>query len=236
MAFVRPPNFATIPWATREGDDQTDPQAPLVAIGPGELDAETTARRRRWYQLSNAPGWDTLLTLIGQGMAHLEAAIGSVDQGRWLVNAEGVVLDEIGALVNRPRQGLSDALYRLAIRSEAASLLSSGTIPEIVELTRTLLGDEVRVRELWPATVVIAAPDAPTDVFLVLLDVLADVLAAGVGALLSTWDSAATGGWGSTTDPGETEVTDPGTWSATTGTDADAGLALWSTGQPIGGE
>jgi hypothetical protein len=236
MAFVPPVTFATIPWAQREGTDQTDRDAPLLPIGPGEMDAETTARRRRWYQLSNAPGWDVLLTLIGQGQAHLEAAIGSVDQGRWLVNAEGTVLDEIGALVNRPRVGLSDALYRLAIRSEAASLLSSGTIPEILELTRSLLGDEVRVRELWPATIVISAPDVASDVFLVLLDILADVPAAGVGALLSTWDSATTGGWGSTTDPGGTEVTAPGTFSSTTGTDADAGLALWSTGQPIGGE
>lgn len=234
MAFTPPAWFASIPWATQE--DPLDPTSPFVEIRPGELDHATTALRRLWYQLQGQPEWERLMGVIGELAATLERGVGSVNEARWLSTAEGDVLDEIGALVDRRRQGLSDDQYRLAIRAEAGSIFASGTIPEIVELTRSLLGEDVRVVERFPGSIVISAPDVAVEVFLVLLEVLADVPAAGVGALLSTWDSAATGGWGSTTDPAETEITEPGTWSSTTGTDADSGRALWSTGQPIGGE
>lgn len=234
MAFTPPAWFASVPWATQE--DPLDPDSAFVEIRPGELDATTTALRRIWYQFLGQPEWERLLTLVGGLGATLERGIGSIDQARYLSTAEGDVLDEIGAVVDRPRDGLSDDLYRLAIRAEAGSIFASGTIPEILELTRSLVGDEVRVHELFPATIRIAAPDIATAVFLVLLSILADVPAAGVGALLSTWDSARPGAWGSTTDPTETEITEPGTWSSTTGADADGGTPLWSTGQPIGGE
>jgi len=238
VAFVPPLWFGTLFWAQRDGD-QDDPQAPLVEIRPGELDCTETARRRIWKQFEDAASWQRLMVeIVGPTYDELELAIGSVDLGRYLSTAEGLVLEEIGALVGRPRGALvDDDLYRLAIRADAATLFSSGTIPEVVEIASSLLGPLTEVRQYFPATVVIGAPDTPTAVFQVLLEILEDdLLVVGVAGFLETWDGdpdEGVGGWGSTTDPGDTEITAAGAWSTTTGTDADAGLALWSDRQPF---
>lgn len=237
MAFTPPLWFGSLYWAQRDGDDQSDPEAALLEIRPGELDCTETARRRIWKQFEDAASWQRLMVeIVGPTFDELELAIGSVDQARYLSTAEGAVLDEIGYAVGRPRGTLTDdELYRLAIKADAATLFSSGTVPEVVEICRALLGDEMRVAQFYPAQVVISAPDVEPDVFLLLLDVLKeDLLPVGVGGILETWDSEAIGGWGSTTDPTDTEIAEAGEWSATTGTDADDGLVLWSTGQPLG--
>lgn len=230
MAFVPPVWFASLPWATQE--DSTDPSSAFVDLRPGELDCETTALRRLWYQFQGRAEWERLFTLVGGLFADLEHGLGSIDQARYVSTAEGDVLDEIGALFNRPRAGLSDDLYRLAIRAEAGSIFASGTVPEILELTRALMGDLVRVIELFPATLLVQAPDVATDVFLVLLEILADVPAAGVGALLSTYDSTVVFGYRSTT--GNAAGVTLGLYDSTTG--GATPVSFYATGQPIGGE
>lgn len=230
MAFTPPDYFATALWGQREGDDQTDPQAALMEIRPGEWNAVDSARLRLFYQWAQAASWQLFMAEIGAGQALQELALGSVDQARYLSAAEGDVLTEIGALVNRPRQGLEDDdLYRLAIKAEAGSLFTSGTVPEILGLVVALMGPLVRVVELYPGMIMIQAPDVAADVFLVLLDVLADVPAAGVGALLVTWDSDLVGTYGSTTGATEAPI---GRYGSTTG--ASTGLSWYATGQPIG--
>lgn len=224
MPFVPPVWFASIPWATRE--DALDPSSPLVEIRPGELDTATTAARRIWYQFQGRPEWERLIGLMGDLAGVLEHGLGSINEARYVSTAEGDVLDEIGALVGRPRVGLSDALYRLAIRAEAASVVSSGTIPEFVELMQSLVGDGVRIQEFYPATITIEAADIATDVFLILLVILADMPAAGVGALLVTWDSDVVYGYDSTTGG-----VIPGVYDSTTG-GADE-IPFYATGQPI---
>jgi hypothetical protein len=226
MPWTDPDWFGTVPWAERV--DPSDRESPLLEIRPGELDAQTTAVRRIWYEFSNSTEWPRLMGVVAYMWQAQERGLGSVDQARYLSTAEGDVLDEIGALVNRPRYGLTDVQYRLAIRAEAGSIFSSGTIPEILELTRSLLGPDVRVLEYWPATIAIEAPDMEVEVYQVLLAVLDDVPAAGVGALLVTWDSEATGGYESTT--GGT-VGPPGAYSSTTGYEAPRGF--YATAQPI---
>ena len=229
MAFTPPGWFASVTWATRE--DETDPDSPLVEIRPGELDTEATALARLWYQFQGQTEWTRLLGLVGEVFGLAEHGLGSVSEARSLSTAEGDVLDAIGAIVNRSRSGLSDDLYRLAIRAEAGSIFASGTIPEILELTRSLVGDAVRVRELFPATILIKCPDVADDVFLVLLEIVADVPAAGVGALLSTWTDADVGGYASTTG---TTTREAGRYGSTTG--VSDSRSWHATGQPIGGE
>ena len=234
MAFIPPAYFDTLLWGAREGGDPGDPNAALLEIRPGELDAEGSAQARIWYTFKQTTSWPLLAAIIGDLWAEQELAIGSVDQARYLSTAEGVQLDEIGLSVNRDRSGLSDTLYRLAIKAEARSIISSGTIPEIVELVRSLLGDDVVVSELFPRTLHIAAPDIPQDIFQVMIEVLVDVPVVTVQGVLSTFDPLLTQGWGSSTDPTATEIVDAGAWSASTGADADGPFALWSDGQAIG--
>lgn len=233
MAFIPPLYFDTLVWGAREGDDPGDPNAALLVIRPGELDAVATANARVWKIFKQTITWPKLATLFGELWAVQVLALGSVDRARYVSTAEGVQLNLLGELINRPRDGLDDQLYRLAIRAEAQSLIGSGTIPEIVEISRALLGDDMRVRELFPRLIIILAPDIPTDVWVVMLEILRSVPVVGVQAMMSTWEEGQTYGWGSSTDPGATEVEIAGAWSSSTGADADSGPALWSDGQPV---
>lgn len=231
MAFVPPAWFGTIPWAEREGDDQGDPSAAFLEIRPGELDTVTTALRRLWFQWRSTTSWPLLLGMLGDLWADLELGLGSVDQSRYISTAEGDVLDEIGALVNLGRGGLSDDLYRLAIRARAASLFTGGTIPELVEITSALLG-RILVTEWFPAAFSVQALDVPTDVFLLMLEILSAFPVAGVAAILINWNTAETAGWG--TSYSTMQPSPVGSWSSSYGADADDALSLWSTGAPIG--
>ena len=231
MAFTPPVWFGSLYWSQRDGDE-SDPDAPLLEIRPGEHDCTETALRRLWKQFEDAASWQRLFgEIIGPTYQVLEQAIGSVDQARYLSTAEGQQLDEIGALVGRARGSLSDdELYRLAIRADAATLFSSGTVPEIVEICRSLLGDEMRVVQIYPATVWIRTPDTTPGVVPLLADVLADdLLAAVVAGLLVTWDTAATGGWSSTTGT----PASPARWSSSVGTAANA-RSFWSHAHALG--
>lgn len=234
-SFVAPDWFETLYWAQRDGAED-DPLAPLVEIRPGELDCTETALRRIWKQFEGAASWETLMGVIGATFQQLELGLGSVDQTRYIRTAYGRGLDELGELVGLPRGALTDdELYRLAIIADAATLFSSGTVPEVVEIVRALLGNETTVAQYYPAQVVISSPDVAPDVFGLMLDVLKeDLLVVGVGGILETWDSEVVYGWGSTRDPGDTEIVTAGAWSTQRGTSADDGPALWSTGRNLG--
>jgi hypothetical protein len=49
-------------------------------------------------------------------------------------------LDKIGELVNEPRNGASDANYRIAIRAKIGVIVGSGTADEIIQLFDDLTG------------------------------------------------------------------------------------------------
>lgn len=233
MAFSPPLWFGTLYWAQRDGS-QDDPDAPLLEIRPGELDCTETARRRIFKQWEEAASWQRLMVeIIGPTFDELELALGSVDQARYLSTAEGQQLDEIGYMVGRPRGTLTDDdLYRLAIQADAATLFSSGTVPEVVSICRALLGDDMRVRQLYPATVLIRAPDVPPEVFVLLLDVLKDdLLVVGVAGILETWNSATVGAW-DTSRPAS--LTSLGAWSTSRDASADGVRVPWSTGRSLG--
>ena len=57
----------------------------------------------------------------------LEGAIWEVIEKRTIDGGVGVALDNIGKILNRPRGGLSDDDYRIALRAEIAILRSTGT-------------------------------------------------------------------------------------------------------------
>lgn len=218
MAFVPPAWFATLFWSQRDGD-QDDPQAPLLAIRPGEHDCDETARRRIWKQFEAAASWETLLGLvIGPTFQVIEQGIGSVDIARYLSTAEGTVLEEIGALIGRPQRfGLSDDLYRIAIRTDGATLFTSGVVPEVIEIAQSLFGDQVVLDQFYPATFVLTAPDIDVETFLLLMDIMSDVPAAGVAGLLSTFETGTVGWWDSTLPDDVLIPSVLGTWDTTIG-------------------
>lgn len=187
-------------WGARENGDPADTTSLLLPIEPGCLDAMQTAADRIWKQYEGRETWADIMEIVGEPFAELDVVLGRVDVERYRSTAVGVQLDEIGAVVNRPRGGLlDDELYRLAILVDTASLYASGTIPEILELAHALVGDGhvITLDELFPANFRLRITDLETPIFLLLADILSDVPAAGVGSLLSTFAEATVGGWGS---------------------------------------
>lgn len=220
---------AATEWGERE--DTRDETSDLVAIRPSDLDVTQTALARLRKQFSLTTTWPALANVIGTAFDEAERAVGRLDLRRYVSHADGVWLDDIGALVGLPRAAWStDDDYRLAIIAEALSRVTAGTVDEIVDVAVRLSGGlAVIYRERYPANFEIAIPEIGQNRWDLILDVMADMPPAGVGAWLTTWSAAATAGWGySGGDP------DPvATWSYSGG-GADDALSHWSYSAPIG--
>lgn len=194
-------------WGARVGGDPADLEQELLAIEPGEMDVVQSALDRRYKQLEVTPGdtddpWGDLLSLIGEVFDEPEAVLQSVDVDRHRRTAQGLQLEQIGALVGRPRGSLtSDEDYRQAILVDASTLFSSGTLPEVLELAEALVGQAGEVVEMFPAAFRLRIPDLSAARAALLADILSDVPGAAISAQLSTYDSANTGGWSSVYAP-----------------------------------
>lgn len=111
---------------------------------------------------------DALSRLVQQfkGQAKIEALLSAiVDQVQEIEDAgqdlsdlldidlmTGVNLDHIGEIVGQPREGRSDADYRVAIREAIARRISSGTPDELIEAFASITGSTtIDYQELHPA-------------------------------------------------------------------------------------
>ena len=82
-----------------------------------------------------------LLTTHLERLKEIEVALVDLAEGRLLENAEGVILDEIGEQLNKPRNGLNDASYRSSLNIYQASMNNSGTRPDVNETLSSLFPD-----------------------------------------------------------------------------------------------
>lgn len=185
-------------WGARENGDPTDPESPLVPILVGEWNAVQTATDRIFKQWERTVTWPATMQAIGELFADVEEVLSDVRLRRHRSTAEGVQLEEVGALVNRPRGSLSsDADYRLAILSDAWSQIASGTGPQVIEIVSALTDGAGLVREFFPAVFQIRVPNLDAVRFDLLSDIMRDVPGAGIGAILSTYDEDLAGGFSS---------------------------------------
>ena len=200
-----------IPWNARESNE---PGAALLPIPAGQLDAVLTAVQRLWKQLEGRVTWEDLASIMGQAFRDADAQLGSIKSQIPVSSATGVQLDEIGAMVNLPRYGLDDDDYRTAIKVEVQTLVSSGTIPQILGAVTTIISDgrDVSYKELYPATFIVTVEALTVEELDLLLALLCDMPQAGVAALLATNDVALSRGFGYTSG-----VLYAGSWAYTTG-------------------
>lgn len=215
------------PWNTRDEDN-----AP-VPIEPGDLDTVTTAQHRLYRQFMLGDNWNRLMSVYGVLFGEVELVCQQAHLERYVSTARGANLDAIGAIVALPRAGTTDDEdYRLAIVAEAASLVMSGTIPEIADLAVRLAPDgaEVRVYDAPPAFFYVVIPDLTGPRFELIRTIMADVPAAGVGARLVTYRSALVSGWASSygSDGGDAA------WASSYGADADDAPSPWAHSGEIG--
>lgn len=183
-----------IPWNARESNE---PGAALLPIPSGQLDAVRTAVQRLWKQIDTTVTWNDLAEVLGQAFRDADAQLGSIKSQHPVSSATGVQLDAIGALVDLRRNGLDDEDYRTAIKVEVQTLVSSGTIPQILNAVATIINDgrQIKYTELYPATFVVDVESLTTAELDLLLALLCDMPQGGVAALLAVSDRGLSRGW-----------------------------------------
>lgn len=103
---------------------------------------ERTAERQISFVQENSPNLNNLVKVFAEEIqeVHSRAVIPMLYQ-RTLDRAEGVNLDNLGELLEIPRQGLSDNQYRVLIRVITASKRSQGTVNDILDIVYNAFGD-----------------------------------------------------------------------------------------------
>lgn len=96
------------------------------------------ATARLLEQFKNAPNVKAVITVLAQRAQAIEDAIGGVDDGRRLANAQGQQLDGIGELVGQPRNGLDDPTYRIFLYGAIAKNNSNGTLGTVENIAMVL--------------------------------------------------------------------------------------------------
>lgn len=161
---------------------------------PAEVvEAEAAINRLAEY-LRGKTKFEALLNALVAPSDDLDEAFASFDAMRSIDDATGVLLDRIGAILNRPRASLSDDDYRTFLRVQILINLTSGTVPELIEILQALApGCTVDIVEWFPAALVADIQGviiAPEDAEL-LAEILATARPAGIGATLKYHGAAA---------------------------------------------
>ena len=89
----------------------------------------------------NKPNTQNMLRIGLERLKDVETALIDLAEGRLIENASGVILDDIGEQLNKPRNGLSDSSYRSSLNIYQASLNNSGTRSEANETLSSLFPD-----------------------------------------------------------------------------------------------
>lgn len=116
----------------------------MAATDPVDLIALAISRLPHMYRGDAAHETNQqkmLRALLSPAPALAQAMIDVIIQGT-IDDAQGVQLDEIGALVGRARQGVTDdEIYRRYIRAQVAANKSDGVIDDILNVAGLVIGD-----------------------------------------------------------------------------------------------
>lgn len=117
-----------------------------------------------WWQHRDHPNIQTLCLVFAVIFSRLDVKIQNVVTMRGVDGAAGGELDNWGAAVGEPRNGLGDTLYRAVIKAKARAAIGSGNISDFFDVA-TLISPESdpRFREAYPACVRMFFSDAISD-------------------------------------------------------------------------
>lgn len=140
------------------------------------------------YNKSPTGNIGKLLNITATEMETVKELLNKVDAWRDIDVAEGTTLDRIGKNLNQTRNGNSDSLYRLLLKTAIAKNISRGDINSILQVTSALLNVDVKAiyaEEQYPAKIYMRLP--PNSYVAALADDLSEIstyikksLAAGV--------------------------------------------------------
>lgn len=122
-------------------------------------DIVETGLRLPLSQFQSKPRWSGMLRVVLEEIQTLETAIVQSIAKRFIQNATGWALEQIGELVGMPRPAYGDAAtdddaYRILIYGQIAANQSHGTLPDLYNLLRALQLTNVRLYNLRGAIVV----------------------------------------------------------------------------------
>jgi len=173
-------------------------------------------------QFQGKPAFGALVQSYLNRVQELENAIWEVILIRGIAASEGVNLDAIGVIVGRPRLGLDDTDYRVALNCQILINRSSGCPDDMINITTLSItpGQIFTYQEAYPATVLVTVEGIAAFNIPVLFDNLFRGKAAGVRLLiiLSLQPAADTftlspfpGSPVASTTLGFSDITNPGT-------------------------
>lgn len=123
---------------------------PITTIETHEADAVA----RFTSQYFDAVKLQGLAGIWARRIQALEDAVESVLKERWVPEAIGAQLDELGAIVGEARLGRTDAAYREAIEIRISINQSGGEPERIIEYLRRITGaTSVIYGEIYPARI-----------------------------------------------------------------------------------
>ena len=119
---------------------------------------EADAVARLVYQYVNKPNMEALAGIIGARAQTLEDATWELVTKRTIAAGTGMQLDDLGAILGEPRQGRTDADYRIYLSARILLNKCSGTPDQIIVLFETVLaamGAQTVVLQEWATATVI---------------------------------------------------------------------------------
>lgn len=99
-----------------------------------------TALSRILYQFKEKPKFEAFITAFVQQFQDIEDVIGQLLTDRQIDTATGENLNVLGRIVGQPREGRTDADYRLWIKARIQINKSSGTTEEIYNVLKLITG------------------------------------------------------------------------------------------------
>jgi hypothetical protein len=116
-------------------------------------DHEAQAFARLLQQFQDEGNFGQLVAKLASRAQGIEDVLHTLIEGRYLANAFGETLNQIGSLVGQPRplQGLAatdDNAYRVLIYGRIAANISHGTIPDLLNLLGALQARRPRIFEI----------------------------------------------------------------------------------------
>lgn len=108
-------------------------------------------------QFQDKPYFEALLRSYMDQLQKVEDMLWEVITYRSIKNGFGITLDKIGKIVGRPRQGLIDSDYKIALYAQILINKSTGTPPELIKIAQLSIpiGFSFSYSESYPAGIIV---------------------------------------------------------------------------------
>lgn len=116
------------------------------------------AKNRLREQYKGKPNLDALLGALVLEVQNLENLIYGMSDLVNIYTAFGKQLDLLGVLLDKPREGLTDELYRIVLLAKVAQNISKGTAEDVVSVFKLLMRARlVYIQDEQPAKINLTA-------------------------------------------------------------------------------